>query len=140
MDWIKVSSKIIYEPKTRKNAKKRPNPWWVIAQVDSGIVFYYNYLVRKNVLNPLGVDFAPKLHYPMWGAHVTVLDGRSHVRNRKDWKKYDGENIDIYYSPHVEKRWKFWVLPVKCELFSEIRRELGLNSDYNFHITIGREE
>ena len=79
---------------------------------------------------------------PLFGAHITVLDGRVPVKNEHMhlWKKYQGKVIEFKYSPDIQQNWKFFHLTVQCEMLRNIRAELGLNPNYNFHITVGRIE
>ena len=70
-----------------------------------------------------------------------MLDGRQEVAENKQefWGKYHDAEITFEYSVEIEHHWKFWVLPVRCSFLNDIREELGLNREYNFHITIGRD-
>lgn len=141
MEYVQSFGEIVYEP-NRTDSFKRNNSWWVVVNVDIGIVLFYNYMIRKNKINPLGIKDHPlKLQYPKWGPHITVLDGRSEVPEeyRHNWKMHDGERISFYYSPYVKKFHNFWYLPVYSEFLTQLRKDLGLNPNYNFHITVGRE-
>ena len=130
---------INYEP-TKENAKKRNNPWWIIADVDYNISNYYSWWVQRMILNPPWATNGIKLHPPMWGTHITVLDGRNEVQPEYHhlWKKYHGKIINFNYSPDVQQIHKFWVIPVKCKFLMNIRKELGIDDPYPLHITIGR--
>lgn len=148
--WINAKGRLVYEPTrefrddsgnvTVKGHKRTDSPWWLIATVDPGILAFYRNQVSRHILNPLNLPKAPKIHPPMWGGHITILDGRTEVqpKYRSLWKAYQNQYIDFQYSPNVVQKWKFWVLPVRAPLFSRIRAELGLNPNYNFHITVGR--
>lgn len=156
---LKARGQIVYEP-TRAlegskgnvvNGRKRTDvPWWIVVNCSDTISAYYRTLIEKNILNPLGLDKGIKLAPPMWGSHITVLDGRNEVpfNKREFWKKYDGEVIDFEYSPEVYQVWKFWNIPVRSRFLDNIREELGFSAinprdkvvipGFNYHITVGR--
>lgn len=156
---LKARGQIVYEP-TRAlegskgnvvNGRKRTDvPWWLIVNCSETISTYYRAMIEKNILNPLGLEKGVKLAPPMWGSHITVLDGRIPVAEefRHIWKKHDGEVIDFEYSPKVYQRWKFWNIPVRSKKLDEIREELGFPAHnprdeiiipgFHYHITVGR--
>ena len=138
MRWVKTSGRILYEP-VRDDLRKesRATPWWVIAQLTGrnleDFSAYYRWILRMR-----GIGM---IQQPAWKPHVTILDGTVPVKNEylHAWKKYDGQIVDFVYGVDMYKTWKFWVLPVKCEFFDTIRKELGFFKPYPYHITIGRE-
>ncbi|PCJ96638.1 MAG: hypothetical protein COA52_01135 [Hyphomicrobiales bacterium] len=134
---FKYKSKIIYTEK--RNSKKRANKPWIIVPVDLYLINYYRTLLENEVTN----IFRSKsvIQASKWQGHVTVLDGRKDISPKKQklWKKYNYDEVEFEYSNQIQKHWKFYSLPVKCEYFNFIRKELGLNEIETFHITIGRE-
>ena len=55
------------------------------------------------------------------------------------WRKYEGMEVEIRYDVVVRNHFGFWSLPVYNRWFQEIRAELGLPPEPDFHITIGRQ-
>lgn len=135
---IKATGRLRYS--TRSGANKRANPWWLVVDTHKSITDFYRHQVERNLLNPLRLEKGLRLQAPMWGAHVTVLDGRKEVAPdyRDRWGIHEGEKIEFEYSPNVQQIWKFWVLPVRSKRLEEIRAELGLAPTYRFHLTVGR--
>jgi hypothetical protein len=132
--WIRIKGRLIYEPR-REGIKKvqRDTPWWVIVQLphDDLSNFYRRWL--KNFYGIVS-------HPPVWGTHVTVLDGRVPVKPEfmGAWKKHHGETVEFEYSPYVEQHWKFFTLPVRSEFLHGVRKELGFDVEKSLHITFGR--
>lgn len=135
-DWIKLTGKLRYNPPRPGLKKIRPGEdWRLVVELDRGIAMYYAWWVFKR--------YWKTIQLPVWRPHITVLDGKTQVKkhNVEFWKKYEGQVIEFYYSPALEKHWKFWTLPVKQNSqLDEIRKELGINNAHPYHITIGREE
>jgi len=137
--WVKVNGRIMYDPKREDLRKEERNtPWWVIAQLTGrdleDFSDYYRWILRMR-----GIGM---IQMPAWKPHVTILDGRYPVADSylPAWKKHDGELIQFEYCvEELYKQWKFWVLPVRCVYFDEIRKELGFYKTYPYHITVGRE-
>ncbi len=129
----------------REGGTKRAGQPWVIVHVPNSIAEYYRAQIVRHLINPFNQEPYPnnpqpdKIHPPKWGAHITVLDGRYDIpeARQKFWKKYDKQTVEFEYSPRVQQIWKFFVLPVKCDLLEQIRTELGLQPK-PLHITVGR--
>lgn len=79
-----------------------------------------------------------KLQSPMFGAHVTVVRPQEVDESNPLWLAYEGQKLNIEYG-FVERHWEFWSLNVFSQELVEIRRELGLRTDFRLHITIGRQ-
>lgn len=129
--WLSTTAQILYDPSRPGIRKVRPGSL-VVGNIDPGIADYYRWWVHKR--------FGLSLQRPAWTPHVTILDGKG-KQQRVDmthWKKHHKCVIPIEYSVDIEQHWKFWVLPVRCEALCDLRAELGLSRDYNFHITFGR--
>lgn len=148
-DWILGSGRIKYDP-PRGDMKNRTD-WWCIIEVDREITRYYRWWVDKELLNKTGVD-GFGLCLPSWNAHISVIRGSGDIRGvprrklHELWKKYDGMKVDFWYSPNVNNVGKngfagdnfFWCVEVICPQATHIREELGLPSNWNFHLTVGR--
>jgi hypothetical protein len=75
-----------------------------------------------------------------WDCHVTVVRNEEPPDDKKDlWGKYEGEILEIRYSPEVHTNGLFYWLSVDCDRLYLLREELGLprQPEYPFHITIG---
>lgn len=135
MNWVKTTGRLMYDP-VRPGIRKqsRNTPWWLVAEVDPGVADFYRWLLKR--YKGLVLD------HTAWRPHVTILDGREEVASefRHLWKKREGLYVPLEYNVDVEKVWKFWTLPVRCEAFGDIREELGFKREYPFHITFGREK
>lgn len=130
--WHESTAKVLYDPYRPGLKKIRPGTL-VVANVDPGIAEYYRWWVKKR--------FGLHLHNTAFIPHITIVDGKVKNDNKHQlWKKHQNEIIDFEYSVEFEQHWKFWTLPVRSPQLEAIRRELGLNPNYNFHITFGRME
>lgn len=138
MEWFKAKGKIIYDPK-RVGGRKRVDMPWVIVEVPESISYYYRNVVDRYVINPFRQTPTPThLAPPMWGTHISVLDGRHQVPNMNVWNKYNNQVIEFEYSNDIEQHWKFFVLPVRSEFLVNLIDELGVKHQKRLHITIGR--
>jgi hypothetical protein len=131
MTWCKSSAQVSYDPYRPGLRKHRPGSL-VVANVDLGIPEYYRWWVRKR--------FGLQLHPPAFFPHITIVDGKRHHDKNSFWKKYQNRTIEFEYNVEFEQHWKFWTLPVRSTQLEQIRTELDLNPNYNFHITFGRME
>jgi len=133
--WIKGGGVLIYNP-ARPGMKKtkRLTPWWLIVSVDKEIGKYYRSWIERALYL--------KTQRPAWETHITLLNDCDVVdpQYQQHWKKYHNQWVEFEYSVAVEQHWKFFVLPVRCQQFEEIRQELGIFNHHPFHITIGRME
>jgi hypothetical protein len=131
--WVTTDSKLVYAPpRPGLKKKNRQTSWMVVAEIDRGITEYYRWWVLKR--------YGIILQHTAWKPHVTILDGRHAVDKKYHsvWKKYNNVIVPIEYSVEIEQHWKFWILPVKCDLFLDIREELGFSTNFPLHITFGR--
>jgi hypothetical protein len=110
----------------------------LIVEVDPGIVDYYRALIPP---------WYPKLNRQMYAPHISVVR-RETPPNMDVWGKYEGENVEFFYSNVVHSGTVYWWLNVFCKRLEEIRLELGLpvDSPYTlppegfdkcFHMTLG---
>lgn len=99
-------------------------------EVDKDLTAYYRWLVG-------GRQFLLK---PSFGSHITVCKG-------VDASHYQDEEVEFNYSHMVrvsgdttgqDRPDSFYFLDVWCPRLEEIRKELGLETFYKFHLTIGR--
>lgn len=148
---IKISGKLIFDPKDATKKQKRQSEWKKVAMVmlepefqKKGLTEYYAWFVKKR--------FGLVLQKPLRGAHVTLINDREANTNGK-WeevkKKWEGKTIDIVV--HVDPflgiknrkgNYCDWWLTVPYEYRDEmhsIREELGLSPrpHFGFHLTIG---
>lgn len=129
--WLKTSGTIVYDPH-RFDMKKRTK-WWCVVNLDKEITRYYRYWV----MHRYWID----LEQPSWDAHVSVIRGEEPPDNLKQlWKKYDGQTVEMWYNHSVfqAKKKEFWTLDVKSEFLTNIRKEFGFKTDWDFHLTIGK--
>ena len=103
---------------------------WIMCWVDNELIEYYRSLL-------------PKYWYvqpPRTKAHISIV--RQFERpNRFNWRKYDGEPIDILYYSGIRYKYPYFWLDCECDKILQIRREvelpdyLGLH--FSYHITVG---
>jgi hypothetical protein len=129
--WLPTKAKVLYDPIRPGIRKNRPGSL-IVANVDPGIAEYYRWWVKKR--------FGLWLQNTAFIPHVTILDGKNANTpiDMKQWKKFEGQTIDIEYSVDLQQHWKFWVLPVRGNDLQFIRQSIGLAPTYKYHITFGR--
>lgn len=133
--WIKASGKLVYDPKRDENFKKTNKTRTLIINLarDTEIHHFYQWLIRK--------QYGDWLHLqdPMFGLHVTVVRGNEGVPDMSKWKKHQGEFFEFEYNTQLKCNWGFWNLPVNpSEKLVNLRTELGIEREHNFHLTVGR--
>lgn len=137
LTWHKCTGRIKYDP--YRFGMKKKTDWWAIVQVDKELTRYYRWWVQ----NQYWID----LKQPSWDAHVSIIRGEKPHRDLMHlWKKYDGRKVELEYCHNVRRSGDtntnrpsyYWFVEVKCKLLTEIRDELNLPSNWNFHLTIGR--
>lgn len=135
---------IVYDP-FRGNMKRRTNGWCVV-EIDKEITRYFRWWMKyeKHI----------HLDLPSWNAHVSIVrgDGGDRVSQQFQhlWKKYHNEQVSFVYQ-HVGEfhavRSKlstsqddgyYYTVEVECPTFDTIRKELGLKTGWNYHLTFGR--
>ncbi|HEV2609257.1 MAG TPA: hypothetical protein VGU61_03225 [Noviherbaspirillum sp.] len=82
---------------------------------------------------------ALRLNRPIFGTHVTIVRHSEDVPNMAAWGKYEGREVEVAYDVVLRNHFGFWSLPVYDEWFQEVRAELGLPPEPDFHITVGRQ-
>ena len=114
------------------------NPYKLIVLIDQNIIDYYRSLFPKYIEKP------SRQKYP---AHISVV--RKEIPKNIDlWEKYEGKEIEFFYSPIIQQNNIYYWLNVFSVPLEEIRLELGLVVDSlffqppngfkkTFHITIG---
>jgi hypothetical protein len=145
---VKISGKIVFDPKDATNKHKDQAVWKKMAMVviDGDITDYYSWFLKRRyniTLNP-----------PLRGAHVTFISDRTHDLNEGNgsikvkhqlWddikKKYNNRKIDIVLSPDMKTNGEHWWLMIpeedRVELHG-IRKELGLGrSHFGLHMSLG---
>ena len=106
---------------------------WLMVDCDEELARYYRRLVH---LYSRSIDLQKPLH----GSHITVIAGKyepNHIE--KYWKKYDGQPVEFKYTHEIGSDGVYFWLPVFCEHFESVRKELGLNPTIPipWHLTIG---
>lgn len=131
--WLKTTGKLVYDP-TRKDLRKTFKSRTLIVELPwDDLDLYYQWFLLKRY----GTWF--QTQRPMWGKHVTIVRGDEKGYLSPNWGKHAGRKVDVYYSPEVSRKWKFWSLPVKGEGLEELRVELGLVAKHDFHLTFARQ-
>lgn len=149
-DTIKISGKIVFDPKDKTTKHKNQAIWKRVAMVvfdNDDICEYYSWFVNKryNVL----------LNKPLRSSHITFINdstrdlnqngelSEEEVNNR--WlevkNKWDGKIVDIILDVDIRTNGEHWWLNIphenRIELQS-IRTELGLGRPYfGMHMSIG---
>ncbi len=82
---------------------------------------------------------ALRLNRPIFGTHVTIVRHNENVPDMTAWGRYEGREVAIAYDVVLRNHYGFWSLPVYNEWFQEVRAELGLPPEPDFHITVGRQ-
>lgn len=117
---------------------------WIEAsgtiQVDNGVRVatnidlckFYNSLIKKQL------NINPQL--PFYGAHITLVNPKLHnVLDFSEVIQYDGREVKFLYSPEFfTSDVNFWI-PVKCEIYHEIKWILNFRESPNWlglHLTI----
>lgn len=133
---LKTSGKLIYEPFRRDFKKTHKVRTLILDLKRDDLDLYYQWFLRKQYGEYL------YMNRPMYGLHVTVVAGNEHIDKSKlkFWKTHQNEVFDIEYDPStLTSNWAFWNIKVKSDDLMAIRKELGLSSNFDFHITIGRQ-
>jgi len=108
---------------------------YCVAYVDPEISKYYRSLLPK-ALYVQSTQFPP---------HTTVVRKTLEVaRDHKEWGKYSGVEVPVYYIPVVHTDNLYYWLNAYSPVLNAIRKELGLHPyrfPFNcFHITIGNRK
>lgn len=139
MDWFKTSGIVRYSSGgIMSHLKRRPrhtNKWWMVIDIDQGILDYYYFLYRKGTYNTI------PLQRPFYSAHISVIKAEEPDDSLKIfWGKHEGAKVDVFYSHQIsESRGGIYrALTAYCPAAYIIREELGLkNLFFDYHITIG---
>ena len=133
---IKCAAKLVYDP-NRPDFKKAHKTRTLIAQLRrDDLDLYYQWFLKQKFGQYL------EIQRPMFGTHVTIVRGDESIGRDKMhlWKKYEGQILSFNYDPcSLERHWQFWSIRVESTDMCDIRAELGLRHQPNFHITIGRQ-
>lgn len=134
----KCNGKFMFSP-TRPGLKKlhRSFDRAVILKLDNGVVEYYSWWLRRK--------YGIQVSLPAWGAHITVVSDKDRVKDGIAFdtlkKRFEGKILSVSHDVYLKKKWQFWVLDViPTQEMLQVRRDLGLNEDFPFHITIGRDD
>lgn len=132
--WLKTQGILRYDPVRRDLRKQYKTRTLIIDLPHDDLDLYYQWFLTKKYGTWL------KTQRPMFGKHVTVVRGDEAGFKSPNWKKHEGEKIDVYYAPgDLRREWEFWALPVKGDGLFELRQEVGLARFHDFHITVARQ-
>lgn len=129
-----LTGKLIYDP-VRDDLRRKDQSRTLILDIETEemVSYYYWFLSRK-------YGSWLKLQPPMFGTHVKVIYPREVPVEPLEWRKYEGRLIKISYSPELlERHWEFWSFTIFSKELVDIRRELGLETNFRLHLTIGRQ-
>jgi hypothetical protein len=135
---------IKYNP-PRPGMKHRTD-WWAVLDVNKELTRYYRWWL----------EFEQHIHLqpPSWDCHISIVRGEKPQPEFIDgWKKYQGERLEFTYTHGVIRVGRslrtdaraenatggeYYFIDVVCPRLDEIRKELGLKTGFNHHLTIGR--
>lgn len=136
---IKLSGKIVFDPKDKTTKHKNQATWKRVAMVvfeNSEVCEYYAWFIFRRfniILNP-----------PIRGGHITFINDRASDINDK-WSevknKWDGKEVEIILDVDARTNAEHYWLNIPNEHRTElqsIRTELGLGRPYfGMHMSIG---
>lgn len=129
---FKTQAKIVYDPP--RPGMKRNSEWWAIASVDREITRYYRWWIKQHYF----IDLCE----PSWNAHVSIVRGeRVHPKYHELWKRLNGKIITLdcgIIPKQVDAKPHFWYIDAHAPEIDQIRSELGLKSNFSYHLTVGR--
>jgi hypothetical protein len=134
---LTIAGTVVYDP-FRGSQKTRTKNWCVL-EVDREITRYYRALLFKSK--------HIRLCQPAWDAHVSIVRGE-YIPNMAKWKYNQSTSIAISYDPtqiHQTKSGRldndtgdFYYIPIYSDDINNIRKQLGLPTYDEYHLTIGR--
>lgn len=128
-----TQGRITYDAQPLNSRKGAATRSMVVTLEKDDLDIYYQWFIQRKFGQSL------KLQRPMFGTHVTVVRNDEDVPNLSAWGKHEGAVIDIEYDTVLRNHTVFWSLPVYNSYLQDIREELGLPAERDFHITIGRQ-
>lgn len=123
-----ATATLVYDP-PRHGLRKARDRWWCIAEVDGDLSSYYRWLWQR--------ETGRLINKPAWQPHITVT-GDIEPPMAGLWGRHVGEMVAFEYLNDLYELGPFVGLTVRAGRLNEIRAELGLPSEYPFHITLGR--
>lgn len=123
----------MYNPSPLDSRKQAATSSLVVMLERDDLDLYYQWFITRTHGQNM------RLQRPMFGTHVTVVRNDEIVPNIHLWGKYEGRKVDIEYDTILRNHTVFWSLPVYNDALQEIRSELGLPLERDFHITVGRQ-
>jgi hypothetical protein len=138
-DIIKISGKIVFDPKDKTAKHRNQATWKRVAMVvfdDADICEYYSWFINKR--------YNIFLNRPLRSGHITFINDKTEDINDK-WdevkQKWNGKSIDVVLDIDVRTNGLHWWLNIPHEFrqdLQNIRYELGLGYPYfGMHLTIG---
>jgi len=132
-----IIGKVVYDPR-RPEMRNRGTINWCVVEIHRDFSRYVRWHLNRHYLDCLD------LIQPAFDCHMSIVRGeRIHPRLQALWKKHDGKLTQIRWGleAHLVRNPngdQFWVTSVECPLALQIRRELGLPTDWSFHVTVGK--
>lgn len=131
---FELTGQLLYSPERKGLKRSDQSHNLVLDFPQDEMSDYYQWLLEKQYGQCL------RLQKPMFNLHVTVVRPQEVDLNHPLWKKYEGNQLTVKYDHEgLERHWDFWSLNVYSNELNDIRRELGLRTDFRLHITIGRQ-
>lgn len=133
MQRLMTRGRLAYNLPPRASKKPYTKRSLVATLSHDDLDLLYQWFIRREYGQAL------RLNRPIFGTHVTIVRAEEHVPNMDMWGKYERLEVDVEYDTEVRNHFGFWSLPVYNEWFQEVRKELGMLPEPDFHITIGRQ-
>jgi len=135
--------KMVYEP-YRPSLKHLKKVWWGVVEVDREITRYFRWFLIKqyNALELKNIILSPA-----FDAHFTVFCGHKDVIHNMDgviryWNTYHNQLVDFYYDEKIRevnrKGNVYFVVDIKCQQLLDLRKQMGLKTNWGFHLTVGK--
>lgn len=129
---FKTTGVIRYDP--YRGTMKRKTKGWCVLDVDREITRYCRYLIQSHY----HLSIIP----PSWDAHVSIFRGEDYSRVEHLWKKYNGKKIEVSYNTIIKQTnnypYSFFYVDVLSDFINDMRDEMGFNTGWSHHLTIGK--
>ena len=122
--WIQIKGRVRYGKGHR-----------VVADIDPELTRLYRSFIPKYINHNI----------PRYYPHVTIVRGKYETpSNMNVWKKHQGRQIKLMYSPYIHIGRVYIWLSVMSDDIKRIRNELGLSDCFDrfkgYHITIANRK
>lgn len=130
---LRTKGVLTYDPVPLAGRKSASTRSLIVTLPQDDLDLYYQWFITR------AHGQALKIQRPLFGLHVTVVRNDERVPNMDAWGKHAGVEVSLEYDTVLRNHTVFWSLPVYNDDLQEIRAELGLPPERDFHITIGRQ-